>query len=280
MPRSLSYSVFSNVDEESVLSDLQDWPALPFVSDSPLNFQMRDYTCPPIPTSVAPDDVLPDSSGISTIATSEINPYALVTLPRPLAVKLDKPPQSYWDYKYFLSIFSEAALSRFRPALPETVSLAMRIYWKKLYQAQIVGPSGFSYTRAHKEGMSPTMTTWLSSELGVSASLLQNKVSQTLSTFITISPEDDTTIHFGPVNVPDESTWVWALWQLVEQFALVDPSTRHLIPSEYVGPAGIVVSFPAAACPNMTPMFSPHISKFSTSNRQELTERGGWVSSG
>lgn len=108
-----------------------------------------------------------------------------------------------------------------KPPFPVQPKIAYKRYWIATGSCILIGPQHFSKEISTKQGMSKTQSSTLSCELGVALKGLSGRLSQTTSTSITITEEESVKESYS-FDVKSGTTVVYTLWQLVEEFALVD----------------------------------------------------------
>jgi hypothetical protein len=164
--------------------------------------ESSDY--PPIPKPKNKDDYPPQQSSEKLVSTHDIRLFIWIKTKHG---RKYLPVESY--RKHLL------------PPFPVQPKIVHKLYWMNTGIDKLIGPQHFSKAITTKRGMSKTNSATLSAQLGVAAKMLSAKLSQTLSSSITITEEESVTESYS-IEVKDGSTVIYTLWQLIEKFALVD----------------------------------------------------------
>jgi hypothetical protein len=165
-----------------------------------------------------------------------------------------------------------------RPRFPRGAQLAFRKYWYQVGSEILTGPVSHSesYTLTYTHGMTNSQT--LGGELGVSYKGLSGKLSATTTRSVTVSEQTSKEKTFA-TNVNAGDIAVFTIWQLVEEFALVDadhnPITWH---GTYRSPATFLPAYanvPEHTFANHPERFYQDLVTFDSEGRPRSTHAAG-----
>lgn len=196
------------------------------------------------------DEVPPATAEAARVAVASVaalDPSSYPAVPKP-ANKDDFPPQksseilvSTHDIALFFYFWGDEGESHgaygpvdappkgftLEPPFPVPSKILYKRYWINTGSYKLIGPQNFSKAITTTQGMSETKSTTLSAELGVAVKGLSAKLSITTATSITITEETSVTETYS-FDVKVGTTVVYTLWQLVEEFALVDNASNPI----------------------------------------------------
>lgn len=195
---------------------------------------------PPIPLPTGPDDLPPAVSPSIVVSTNDI----------PLFIYFwgDEGPD---HGSYFAVTTANTPPLSLSPSFPSPSRIAYNRYWLNAGNYIIVGPQTFSQSITTTEGMSVTDSTTLSAEVGVAVGDLSAKLSATTSHSVTISNDQSQTQTYTLPETPAGKTCVYTLWQLVDEFILVDGNNNPIQWSGKLNAGLFGAGFPANFPNNM-----------------------------
>jgi hypothetical protein len=187
---------------------------------------------PPVPKPENKDDFPPQKSSEMLVSTHDIAPFIY-----------------FWGDKgesqgnYVPAVSNEYFTT---PPFPVPSKILYKRYWLNTGSYKLVGPQHFSKALTTKQGMSQTESSTMSAEIGVELKGLSAKLSETLTTSITITEERSVTETYD-FEVKAGTTVVYTLWQLIEEFALVDSANYPIEWQGKWGPKSLFIfsGFPA-----------------------------------
>lgn len=179
---------------------------------------------PPIPKPQNANDVPPQNSTTSLIASNSSQPLLYHV------VQTNGNDMGYMSQQTIQNFINQPSIvegKSISPALP-AYTLEYNCHWRQADYQRITGPQSFQYTATTTEGMSQTDQSSWSASLGVSVGNLSASLSEDFSQSVTIS-DSNTVQHQYNITVPDGKIGIWILWQMVFTVVAVDPSSGNQI---------------------------------------------------
>ena len=162
---------------------------------------LQPDSLPPIPKPANKDALMPEKSIEILVSTHGIE----------LSVCVGKDTYIPAVHEFF----------RGEPPFPASTKVAYKRYWINTGSYTLNGPQHFEQSITTSQGMSKTKSLTMSAELGVAWQGLSAKISATTSTSISITEEKSVTEKYS-FDVKSGTTVVYTLWQLVEEFVMMD----------------------------------------------------------
>lgn len=184
---------------------------------------------PPIPQPTNPDSALPEKSEVMVVATKPAPPLFV----------------TFGDGRVPISTFQQPPFS-VSPAFPTGNQIQYKRYWVRLAMQVLTGPQTYEHGIQSTQGMSVTDEKKISASIGIAVKGLSASLTATFSHSVTVSQQETVTNNYT-VPVPAGKTCNWALWQLIDEFVILDSDGAPLVwngKAKMGGIASFSISFP------------------------------------